>query len=230
MSMKQLLLIEDDTRQAAMLVQFFEGSGMTLHACHTAADGMRTLQGNDFDALLLDVMLPDGDGFEICRQVRGFSDIPIIMLTAKGEETDRIVGLELGADDYLPKPFSPRELLARIKAIFRRGQLKSIAPDSLRFGRLEISIDERVARLEGEPLNLTAYQFDLLHTLSQHAGRVMSRDALMDAMKGHDLESFDRSIDVHISRIRAQIEDNPKQPRRILTIRGAGYVFAREQH
>ena len=226
--MKQLLLIEDDVRQAAMLKTFFEEAGIALDACHTAGEGVRTLKNGNYDALLLDVMLPDGDGFDICRTVRSFSDIPIIMLTARGEETDRIVGLEIGADDYLPKPFNPRELLARIRAVLRRGR----GPDhatQLRFGRLEISPDERIARLDGESLTLTGYQFDILHTLSRHAGRIMSRDALMDALKGHELEAFDRSIDVHISRIRAQIEDDPKQPQRILTVRGAGYVFSKIQ-
>ena len=227
--MKQLLLIEDDVRQAEMLKTFFAQSGMQLHACHTAGDGVTALKSGEYDALLLDLMLPDGDGFDICREIRGFSNIPIIMLTARGEETDRIVGLELGADDYLPKPFNPRELLARIKAVLRRGRSDPSAPEVSRFGRLEISLSERLARLDGKQLDLTGYQFDILHALSQHAGRVMSRDALMDALKGHELEAFDRSIDVHISRIRAQIEDNPKQPKRILTIRGTGYVFARAQ-
>jgi len=228
-TMKSILLIEDDVRQAEMLKTFFAQSGMTLHACHTARDGLVELKRGEYSALLLDLMLPDGDGFDICREIRGFSNIPIIMLTARGEETDRIVGLELGADDYLPKPFNPRELLARIKAVLRRGRRDDIDENIQRFGRLEITPDERIARLDGELLNLTGYQFDLLHTLSQHAGRVMSRDALMDALKGHELEAFDRSIDVHISRIRAQIEDDPKHPKRILTIRGTGYVFARAQ-
>ncbi len=211
-----------------MLEDFFDSSGMELHACHTAADGLRELEAGQYDALLLDVMLPDGDGFDICRKVRSLSNIPIIMLTAKGEETDRIVGLEIGADDYLPKPFNPRELLARIRAILRRGRPEP-GDSTQRFGRLEIAPDERAARLDGKVLNLTGYQFDILHTLSRHAGRVMSRDILMDVLKGHELEAFDRSIDVHISRIRAQIEEDPKQPRRILTVRGAGYVFSKVQ-
>lgn len=226
--MKQLLLIEDDVRQAGMLKTFFEEAGIALRACHTANEGLGALKSGSYDALLLDVMLPDGDGFDICRSVRSFSDIPIIMLTARGEETDRIVGLEIGADDYLPKPFNPRELLARIRAVLRRGR-SSGAATTLRFGRLEISPEERIARLDDEPLTLTGYQFDILHTLSLHAGRVMSRDTLMDALKGHELEAFDRSIDVHISRIRAQIEDDPKKPKRILTIRGSGYLFSKIQ-
>lgn len=212
-----------------MLVVFFSDAGMQVQACHTAADGLATLKSDTFDVLLLDIMLPDGDGFDICRQIRTFSNIPIIMLTAKGEETDRIIGLEIGADDYLPKPFNPRELLARIRAVLRRSRRDSTENEVKRFGRLEISPAERMVRLDGKLLDLTAYQFDILHVLSQHAGRVMSRDALMDALKGHELEAFDRSIDVHISRIRAQIEEDTKQPKRILTIRGSGYVFNKLQ-
>ena len=153
------------------------------------------------------------------------------MLTAKGEETDRIVGLEIGADDYLPKPFSPRELAARLKAILRRTQgPAAISPnDVLRFGRLEIDSAARQVRLDGEAKPLTSYQFALLHALALRAGRVLSREALMDLVKGEALEAFDRSIDVHVSRIRAAIEDDPKKPRRIITVRGAGYVFAKQQ-
>jgi DNA-binding response OmpR family regulator len=188
------------------------------------------LRPGRYDALILDVMLPDIDGFEICRQVRARSDLPILMLTARGDETDRVVGLELGADDYLPKPFSPRELLARLRAVLRRRSApRADARSLLRFGRLEIDRDAREVRIDGEARALTGYQFELLWTLASNAGRVMSRDALMDQLKGEELEAFDRSLDVHVSRIRAAIEDNPKQPRRIITVRGAGYVFARQQ-
>jgi DNA-binding response OmpR family regulator len=170
------------------------------------------------------------DGFEVCRQVRAVSDIPILMLTARGDEMDRIVGLELGADDYLPKPFNPRELLARLRAILRRrGAAGSLGTASLRFGRLEIDREARVVRIDGEERALTSYQFELLWAMATSAGRVMSREVLMDRMRGEELEAFDRSIDVHISRIRAAIEDDPKHPRRIITVRGAGYVFARHQ-
>jgi DNA-binding response OmpR family regulator len=177
-------------------------------------------------------MLPDSDGLEICRQVRVSSNCPILMLTARGDPVDRIVGLELGADDYLPKPFEPRELLARLRAILRRSRAapgSGAATDLLRYGRLEIDRGARQARLDGAPCQLTGYQFALLLTLAEHAGRVMSRDALMDAVKGESIEAFDRSIDVHISRIRAAIEDDPKKPRRVITMRGTGYVFAKAQ-
>jgi len=182
-----------------------------------------------FDAVVLDLMLPDLDGLEVCRRLRARSDLPVLMLTARGDAADRIVGLELGADDYLPKPFEPRELLARLRAILRRRVGGAQRGEQLRYGRLEIDRAARTIRVDGKPVELTAYQYALLLTLAEHAGRVMTRDALMDLMKGEPLEAFDRSIDVHISRIRAAIEDDPKQPRRILTVRGAGYVFAREQ-
>jgi DNA-binding response OmpR family regulator len=186
-----------------------------------------------FDALLLDLMLPDGDGLDLCRELRANARtraLPLLMLTARGEPLDRIVGLELGADDYLPKPFEPRELLARVKALLRRATPQPAGHDDvLRFGRLEIDLGGRLARLDGQPCDLTSHQFDLLVVLAQSAGRVLSRDQIMDALKGHPMEAFDRSIDVHISRIRAVIEDDPKAPRRVLTVRGSGYLFARKQ-
>jgi DNA-binding response OmpR family regulator len=178
-------------------------------------------------------MLPGEDGLTLCRNLRAkSSDSPVIMLTARGEETDRIVGLEMGADDYLPKPFEPRELLARLRAILRRTRTAprtGSSVDVLRYGRLEIDRGAREVRLDGAPCSLTGYQFALLLALAEHAGRVMSRDALMDAIKGEQFEAFDRSIDVHISRIRAVIEDDPKKPRRVITMRGTGYVFAKAQ-
>ena len=173
-------------------------------------------------------MLPDIDGLEVCRQVRVAAPTPILMLTARGEAMDRIIGLELGADDYLPKPFEPRELLARLRAILRR-ERDTRKGDLLMFGRLEIDRGARVARIEGVARTLTGYQFDLLVALAERPGRVMAREALMDLVKGEALEAFDRSIDVHISRIRASIEDDPKRPRRIITVRGIGYVFAKTQ-
>lgn len=227
---ERILMIEDDESLSAMLAEYLAPFGMQLTARSCGRDGLRLLKQDSFEAVILDVMLPDLDGFEICRRVRAESDIPILMLTARGDETDRIVGLEIGADDYLPKPFNPRELLARLRAVLRR---RSGAPSkgagSLRFGRLEIDRDARLVRVDGEPRPLTGHQFDLLVALAENAGRVMSRDALMNRVRGEDLEAFDRSIDVHVSRIRAAIEEDPKRPRRVLTIRGVGYVFAQSQ-
>jgi DNA-binding response OmpR family regulator len=180
--------------------------------------------------VLLDLMLPDQDGLELCRTLRAESEVPIVVITARGDAEDRIVGLELGADDYLGKPFNPRELLARLRAVLRRRAGPGAGrARPLRFGRLEIDPDARSVRVGGEERSLTSYQFDLLWALAGSAGRVLSREVLMDKVRGAALEAFDRSIDVHISRIRAAIEDDPRRPRRILTVRGAGYVFARVQ-
>jgi DNA-binding response OmpR family regulator len=177
---------------------------------------------------VLDLTLPDMDGLDVCRELRAFSQTPVLMLTARGEPMDRVVGLEMGADDYLPKPFEPRELLARLRAVLRRGPA-AVASRVLRFGRLEIDRDARSVRVDGAERLLTAHQFALLQALAERAGRVLSRDALMDLVRGEAVEAFDRSIDVHVSRIRAAIEDDPKRPRRLPTVRGAGYVFARQQ-
>jgi DNA-binding response OmpR family regulator len=227
---ERILLIDDDTRLSAMLAEYLGARGLEAVARADAASGLAELERGHFAALVLDVMLPDGDGFEVCRTVRARSDVPILMLTARGDEEDRIVGLELGADDYLPKPFNPRELLARLRAILRRKSHSSARRGAaLRFGRLEIDHDARVVRVDGEERALTAHQFELLVALAENAGRVLSRDALMNLVRGESLEAFDRSIDVHVSRIRAAIEDDPKHPRRLLTLRGAGYVFARRQ-
>jgi DNA-binding response OmpR family regulator len=226
---EHILMIEDDESLAALIAEYLGTMGFKVTTCGTASAGLALLAEETFDALILDVMLPDSDGFDVCRQVRARSDLPILMLTARGDETDRIVGLELGADDYLPKPFNPRELLARLRAILRRRGAGASSSELLRFGRLEIDRDARMARLDGQDRALTSYQFDLLWALATNAGRVMSRDALMDKLRGHEAEAFDRSLDVHVSRIRAALEDDPKHPRRIITVRGAGYVFAKRQ-
>ncbi len=227
---ERILMIEDDETLSGMVGEYLGARGIEVTSRPEAESGLKLLKKNGFDALILDVMLPDLDGFEVCRRVRSDSDIPILMLTARGEDTDRIVGLELGADDYLPKPFNPRELLARLRAIMRRrGAPSKGAQPSLRFGRLEIDRDARVIRVEGQAKTLTSYQFELLCILAENTGRVMSREALMNRLRGHGLEAFDRSIDVHISRIRAVIEDDPQHPRRVITVRGAGYVFAQKQ-
>jgi two-component system phosphate regulon response regulator OmpR len=228
----RLLLIDDDARLSSMVGDYLRNSGFDVETAGSLAAGRERLAAEGFDALVLDLMLPDGDGLDLCRELRADTrhrHLPLLMLTARGEPMDRIVGLELGADDYLPKPFEPRELLARVKALLRRAAPQPTGDDVLRFGRLEVDLGARVARLDGTICDLTGHQFDLLVVLAQSPGRVLSRDQIMDSLKGHPLEAFDRSIDVHISRIRAVIEDDPKLPRRVLTVRGAGYVFARKQ-
>jgi two-component system phosphate regulon response regulator OmpR len=225
---ERILLIEDDSRLAGMVAEYLGKAGYHVIHAENGARGLALHGREPVDAVILDLMLPDADGLEICRQLRARSDGPILMLTARGDPMDRVVGLEMGADDYLPKPFEPRELLARLRAILRRGRAGH-KPDVSRHGRLEIDRGAREVRVDGLTAPLTGYQFALVLALAEHAGRVMSRDALMDLVKGEAIEAFDRSIDVHISRIRAAIEDDPRKPRRIITVRGAGYVFAKAQ-
>jgi two-component system phosphate regulon response regulator OmpR len=225
----EILVIDDDARLAAMLDEYLSGAGFAVSKAGTAGSGVDAIRRRQPHAVILDVMLPDFDGFEACRKIRAFSDVPILMLTGKGEETDRIVGLELGADDYLPKPFNPRELLARLKAILRRRGPAGETRRVLRFGRLEIDPGSRAVRIDGSDKTMTSYQFDMLVAFAENAGRTLSRERLMDLVKGEELEAFDRSIDVHVSRIRAAIEADPKNPKRLITVRGAGYVFARFQ-
>ncbi len=238
MSTAQLLMIEDDFRLAQMVIEYLGQSGLEVAHMADGQSGMARLQGSDAgplpDLVILDLMLPDMDGLDVCRRIRSLpgaaAQVPVLMLTAKGDPMDRIIGLELGADDYLPKPFEPRELLARIRAILRRRETGPAAPSqALRFGSLEIDRDARSVTVGGQPADLTSYQFDLLVALAERAGRVLTRDQIMEAVRGRELEAFDRSIDVHMGRIRAAIESDPKNPRRILTVRGVGYVFAKQQ-
>ena len=231
---QHLLMIEDDARLANMVREYLGQSGYQVAHAGDGQTGLSALQTQPAELVILDLMLPDMDGLEVCRRIRALpgalAQTPILMLTAKGDPMDRIVGLEMGADDYLPKPFEPRELLARIRAILRR-RSEGAAPAArlLRFGSLEIDRDARVVSVAGQACELTSYQFDLLVALGERAGRVLTRDQIMEAVRGRELEAFDRSIDVHMGRIRAAIEVDAKDPKRILTVRGVGYVFARQQ-
>jgi len=225
---ERILLIDDDSRLAAMVSEYLGGAGYRVTTAASGETGLERLAKEPYDALVLDLSLPDVDGLEVCRRLRARWDTPVLMLTARGDAMDRVVGLEIGADDYLPKPFEPRELLARLKALLRRAN-RQAKSSLLRFGELEIDRDARAVRVAGKERPLTSLQFALLVALAENAGRVLSREALMDLVKGEKLDAFDRSIDVHISRIRAAIEDDPKKPRRIITVRGAGYVFAKQQ-
>jgi two-component system, OmpR family, phosphate regulon response regulator OmpR len=284
----RILLIDDDKRLADMVSRYLSQAGFQVMHRFDARSGLALLESplhadaagtagppdagwgpHSPDLILLDLMLPDADGLDVCRDIRRVAgpvgQVPILMLTARGETTDRVVGLEVGADDYLPKPFEPRELLARVRALLRRSALRAgpsgsasgagaadaaaglapdaaasgaarakaaspiAAPEVLRFGRMEVDAGARMVRIDGGERLLTAYQFDLLLAMARNAGRVMSRDRLMDLVRGETLEAFDRSIDVHVGKIRQAIEDDPKQPRRLLTVRGSGYVLARQQ-
>ena len=234
MSTAHLLMIEDDARLAAMVSEYLRQSGYGVAHAGDGETGLALLQDAPVDLVILDLMLPGIDGLEVCRRIRALpgdgARVPVLMLTAKGDPMDRIVGLELGADDYLPKPFEPRELLARIRAVLRRRQ-GGTAPEHQRmsFGSLEIDRDARIVTVADRPCELTSYQFDLLVALAERAGRVLTREQIMEAVRGRELEAFDRSIDVHIGRIRAAIEPDVKNPKRIVTVRGVGYVFAKQQ-
>ena len=241
MSTHNLLMIEDDVRLAEMVCAYLGQNSLSVQHCADASSGLAQLQNAASlpDLLILDLMLPDMDGLEVCRRRRAMqgpaSKVPVLMLTAKGDPMDRVIGLEIGADDYLPKPFEPRELLARIRAILRRrsddagGTVAPAQSHALRFGSLDSDRDARTVTVAGRAAELTSYQFDLLVALAERAGRVLTRDQIMEAVRGRELEAFDRSIDVHMGRIRAAIEADPKAPKRILTVRGVGYVFAKQQ-
>jgi len=224
---ERILLVEDDVRLAEMISEYLGEAGFVVGVVGSGAAALEQLASSASDAVVLDLTLPDMDGLDVCRQWRAKADTPILMLTARGDALDRIIGLEIGADDYLPKPFQPRELLARLRAILRRRS--GTSGRVLRFGRLEIDRDAHALRVDGAERTLTSYQFALLVAMAEHAGRVLSREMLMDMVKGEVLEAFDRTIDVHVSRIRAAIEDDAKHPRRIITVRGSGYVFAKVQ-
>jgi DNA-binding response OmpR family regulator len=234
--MAHILMIEDDSRLAAMVSDYLRQSGLAVSHAADGMSGIAALRRDPIDLVLLDLMLPDGDGLDFFRRIRQLPApaglTPVIMLTAKGDPTDRVVGLEIGAEDYVPKPFEPRELLARIRVVLRRGGGASLAQDVLRFGRLEVDRGARVARLGGDDLPLTSHQFALLAAMAERPGRVLSREQLVEYAAGHPQAYdpvLDRSVDVHMGRIRAVIEDDVKKPKRIITIRGAGYVFAKAQ-
>ena len=238
---QQLLMIEDDNRLAAMVGDYLRQSGYGFAHAADGNSGLEALDNSEPDLVILDLMLPDMDGLEVCRRIKSRSvngdkaSVAVLMLTAKGDPMDRIIGLEIGADDYLPKPFEPRELLARIRAVLRRSGEASPANNTgsthkvMNFGSLEIDRDARLVTVAGVARELTSYQFDLLVAMAERAGRVLSRDQIMEAVRGRELEAFDRSIDVHMGRIRSAIEADAKDPKRILTVRGVGYVFARQQ-
>ena len=232
--MQHILMIEDDARLAAMVSDYLGQNGFDVAPAPDAQSGLARLQTAGVDLVILDLMLPDMDGLQVCQRIRALpgalGQVPVLMLTAKGDPMDRIIGLEMGADDYLPKPFEPRELLARIKAILRRkGNPTETSAQVMQFGSLEIDRDARRVSVSGQACDLTSYQYDVLVALAERAGRVLTRDQIMEAVRGRELEAFDRSIDVHMGRIRAAIEADPKAPQRILTVRGVGYVFARQQ-
>ena len=224
---ERVLLIDDDARLMRMLSEYLGKNGLQTMVRGDGAAGLLASERESFDAVVLDVMLPDLDGFEVCRRLRAQSDVPILMLTARGDLTDRVVGLEIGADDYVAKPFEPRELLARLRALLRRRKGVVESPRVLRFGDLEVDLGAREVRQRGVRRPLTSAQFNLLAALAERAGRVLTREQLLELVGGDESEAFDRAIDVQISRLRGAIEDDPRHPRYVLTVRGIGYVLAR---
>jgi DNA-binding response OmpR family regulator len=221
----RLLIIDDDERLTSLLSEYLGGFGFSVRAAKHPEAGLRMLKADPPDLLILDVMLPEMDGLAVCRKVRETSRVPIVMLTARGDVTDRIVGLELGADDYLPKPFEPRELVARIQAVLRRGTQEEM--DIVRSGAVEVNFSTRTACVDGRELALTSAEFELLGFLVRNPGRVLSRERIMEGTHGINWEAFDRSIDVLISRLRQKLGDEPRQPVFIRTVRGVGYSFMR---
>ena len=218
----RVLVIDDDRKLCGLLSAYLSSTGFEVVTAGTGDDGLRILRAEEPDIVVLDVMLPGADGFEVCRAIRRTSSVPIVMLTARGEVTDRVVGLELGADDYMPKPFEPRELVARIQAILRRGRSTE---GVWKFGPLRVDPERRSAFINDEPVPLTTAEFDLLELLIRSRGRVLSRGNILDEVKGEAWDAFDRSIDVLVSRLRQKLDDDPRQPRYVRTVRGSGYAF-----
>jgi DNA-binding response OmpR family regulator len=223
----RVLVIDDDRKLCRLIHDYLEPMGYDVSAAHTGTEGVERAVGEAWDAVILDVMLPGLDGFEALKAIRRTSDVPVLMLTARGEEADRIVGLEMGADDYLPKTFSTRELLARLRAVVRRSHSASpvrAEEEEMAVGELRIHPGARVAVLGETPLVLTPVEFDLLVSLARAKGRVKTRETLLDEIRDREYDVFDRSVDVHISALRRKLGDDPKAPRFIRTVRSAGYM------
>jgi DNA-binding response OmpR family regulator len=223
----KVLIIDDDPKLCRLLTEFLSGFGFTVHAALTPDEGFKKLRRHKPDMVVLDVMLPEMNGFDVCKKIRFDSNVPIIMLTARGEPMDRIVGLELGADDYLAKPFEPRELVARIQAVLRRSNRSEITRQK-RFGRLTIDPKKRIAMIDQAEIELTTNEFTALWLLARYPGRVLDRDRILQELRGIDSDAFNRSVDITMSRIRQKLGDDPKSPTYIKTVWGTGYVFIGE--
>lgn len=224
----RVLLVDDDLKLKDLLASYLEQNEVAVTWAPDGPAGLSALDAGAFDAVLLDVMMPGMDGLEVCRRIRRKSRIPVIMLTAKGDETDRVVGLEIGADDYVSKPFSPRELLARLRAVLRRATPEALA-ETIVVGDIRIDTAAREARLAGERLDLTGLELDLLVALARRAGRVVPREALLSEAGRSDVSVGERTVDVHVSHLRQKLKDDPRSPRLIKTVRGVGYVLAKDE-
>lgn len=223
----RILLIDDDARLFDLLATYLRQNGMDVTGAHDGARGLAALEAGTFDAVLLDIMMPGMNGLETCRRIRQKSNVPLIMLTAKGDETDRVVGLEMGADDYVAKPFSPRELLARLRAVLRRAKPDAFA-ERITVGDISIDVAGREAQVAGKAIELTGLELDLLVALARRAGKVISRETLLAEAGRSDVNVSERTVDVHISHLRQKIGDDPRSPTRIRTVRGVGYVLAKD--
>lgn len=228
--MERILVVDDDVELCALVEEYLTAEGFSLQAVHDGERGLQAAQSNEFALVVLDVMLPGINGFEVLRRIRSVSKIPVLLLTARGEDVDRIVGLEIGADDYLPKPFNPRELVARIRAILRRtkpARAADEAPEVLHIGDVELDPATRTVLRAGQPVDLTSVEFNLLEVLLREAGRVVTRERLVNAVLSRKFMPFDRSIDMHVSKVRRKLGDSDENGDHIKTIRGVGYMFAR---
>lgn len=219
-----ILIIEDDAELQELLKEYLGGFGYVVHVEGHPEAGLQTFRSLSPDLVILDVMLPGMNGFEVCRRIRKASSVPVLMLTARGDVMDRVAGLEIGADDYLPKPFEPRELVARIQSILRRSQQGSVR-EAGKFGALHIDFNARNVTIDGKDAGLTTHEFNVLAVLAAQPGKTFTRDDLMQELRGLDSDAFNRSIDITMSRIRQKLVDDPKSPRFIKTVWGAGYVF-----
>lgn len=226
--MQRVLVIDDDERLRELLSEYLSARGYEVLTASDGLRGLERLRGGAIELVVLDVMMPGMDGFEVCRRIRRDSSVPVIMLTARGDDFDRIVGLELGADDYLGKPFNPRELLARMQAVLRRSQAPAEVDDALRVGTIQVDIATRVVRMRGEVIDLTTTEFEILRVLAANAGRVIPRERLMELARGAEYAAFERAVDVHVSHLRRKLGDDPRSPTLIKTVRGVGYTLVPE--
>jgi len=229
-SVDRILVVDDDVELCSLVSEYLKPEGFQVEAVHDGKAGLVRALSSDHLLVILDVMLPGMNGFDVLRKIRDSSRIPVLLLTARGEDVDRIVGLEIGADDYLPKPFNPREMVARIRAILRRARAKgeALVPDVIRVGDVELDPATRTVQHRGKPVELTSVEFSLLQVLLREAGRVVTREALVDEVLGRKFSPFDRSIDMHVSKVRKKLSDSDSEDH-IKTIRGAGYIFREPQ-
>ncbi|MDT8899648.1 response regulator transcription factor [Anaeroselena agilis] len=225
MSYQTVFIVDDDIKITKLLKSYFDKEGFITYLAHDGASAVQSIKDKNPDIVILDLMLPGMDGWEICRKLRRESDVPIIMLTARDEETDRVIGLEMGADDYVTKPFSPREVVARTKAILRRTQKTAAKSDPIRVGELLIDAERHLVKKGNNELDLTPTEFKILELLATNAGRVLTRLQIVERVQGYSFEGYERTVDAHMKNLRRKIEDNPKEPRHIVTIYGVGYRF-----